>query len=254
MSVRIFCFDVAIKNIGFCYIEYNGLWIDEMKKFNEELRCLGETASEIASVLNKFDVFLRGIIKVVKCGVYDISGGEKVNMSHVGQVSLAKKLKMLLNQIVGEYGNPDYLLVENQMGPNDIMRVLNGQIIYHFADGEGNVKFGGGSGGGECGGGSEGGEGDDSKKQEVRSNNVKIVVLGSSLKNTISLGTDLQYDKYISKWSKYTANKKHTADNFLEFIERMGLKIEMNKGQKINDISDAFMLSLGFIKKNLMGY
>lgn len=246
MSLRIFCFDVAIKNIGFCYIEYNGFWIDEMKKFNEQLvKLMEKPRDEIYAILDKFDEFLRGIIKVVKCGVYDISGGEKINMSHVGQVSLAKKLKMFLSQIVGSYGYPDYLLVENQMGPNDIMRVLNGQIIYHFANSEGNIKFGGG-GGGDWDKDCEIGEDGDTP-------DVKIIVLGSSLKNTISLGNELEYDKYISKWSKYTANKKHTSDNFLRFVEIMNVGIKMNKGQKINDISDAFMLSLGFIKKNLMG-
>ena len=93
-------------------------------------------------------------------------------------------------------------------------------------------------------------------KHELTSNLAELFIVQPSLKNSHQIDpSELgSYATYISKYTNYTANKKHTTANFVYYMKIMGKSDEIeNINNKLNDIADAFMMAYAWCKnKNII--
>jgi hypothetical protein len=78
--------------------------------------------------------------------------------------------------------------------------------------------------------------------------NYNSCLVGASLKNNIELDPNNTYGDFIAKYSTvYTANKKHSENNFLYYLKIFNKLNIVDKFKKKDDISDAFMQILGWL-------
>lgn len=149
-------------------------------------------------------------IKLLK--VVDLTKGVKYTIP-----KKAKLLKQCLTDINKEIGIvPDIVLVEFQMKVNDKSRCVCYQIIYHYSD--------------IC---------------------KRIHIVSPSLKNRVFFNDDLRWTIFGEKYkTNYTANKNHSKSNFLHYlkINDQTTSVENIAKKNLDDIADAFMQILGFLK------
>ena len=112
------------------------------------------------------------------------------------------------------------------MGPNDKSRNVGSQILYHYS--KPSIEFKS-----YC-----------SDVSEVADIGYNCVIVGPSLKNKISFGSDLVLSVFIQKYIKnYDANKNHSKFNFLRWLQNNNHEnmIKNIKKKKLPDIGDSFM-------------
>ena len=112
--------------------------------------------------------------------------------------------------------NQILLLIELQPSFNDKSRTTFNQIVYEFSS---NEMF-------------------------------KIKIINPMYKNLISFTKELQHYNFIKKYSNnYLANKNHTKENFLFFINTFNMKylIQNIKKKNYDDIADSFMQIIAYI-------
>ena len=131
-------------------------------------------------------------------------------------IELKKKLNEL-NDIINNINKENeqkIILIEYQMNANNKSNYICAQIIYHFTD---------------------------------NTNIIKIV--NPSLKNTYNFTNELSYSNIITKYrTNYTANKNHTKNNFLYWIQT-NMKHDLIKHinrKNYDDIADSFMMCVAY--------
>jgi len=78
--------------------------------------------------------------------------------------------------------------------------------------------------------------------------NVQLV--GASLKNNIELDPNTSYGDFVKKYSSlYTANKRHSVNNFTYYLKMFNKEHLIQKFRKKDDVSDAFMQICGWLNK-----
>jgi hypothetical protein len=243
-------FDCAVKNFGICYIEYNEKHKQELveysKKFNDAIAMLRSMPSLTSQenpatstndpptqknaaqkVVSHYEDTTNGnmsqTMHAVLCllkefnvwlsNIYKLVHYEVANIDGANMNERTVNLHAMLTRLDATY-KPDLVLIEQQMKHNDISRAISNQILYHYI----------------------------AKKTEAR-------LVGTGLKNSVSFSTQCTYGKFIQKYSNYVANKKHTEHNFKHYISVMHKdKVEeISKIKKLNDISDAMMMCIGYI-------
>ncbi len=277
--VKIICYDSAIHNLGIVMIEYiNHHQI--IKKLLSDMVSLARDLNRLMTLSNSLDDILNEINNLQTMHMLlnnYIDNSIKILFADVVELNIntdssleirANAVKTLLYNISLYLPKPDIVLIEHQMKHNDITRQMSSQIGYYYSNAETDIKF-------------------KFTSLEVKkfNNNTTVIYVNPSSKNTISFTYDLAYQKFISLFNNYDANKKHTEANFIYFCKTFKLdqylkyitiidekkihKKIKNKNNndindnikeknindlkdylKLNDISDSFMLICAYIKNN----
>ena len=244
LQMIIYSYDCAIKNLGFCCIEIDDLWKDKISVQIEEIKKIRETSNISKKVfIKKADTALQNILKILNgsfkliyVNTFNLIKDKKVK--EVKYTDIAKKLKYLLHSIDAQLPTPNYILIENQMSPNDkargILRYLEDHYLplekpedeIQFAIKDYPLNF----------------IDVPDAKNAVRKN---IVCINPNLKNCYSIdkSDNGKYSYYIRKYSNYTANKKHTTHNFKYYMEKTGNSKKIKTKTKLDDAADAFMMA-----------
>lgn len=134
----------------------------------------------------------------------------------------------------------DKIIVEYQMGQNDLSRLISSAIQYEFVDVDSKIQV-------------TIGQIDDEKKDLFEPCNVKsidCISIGPAHKNSFSFAQNLSYGVFAAKYkTTTTANKHHTAENFKYFLELQGFNLK-GLHKEINHIADAFMQAVYWIIHN----
>ena len=216
--------DVANKSLAISFLEYNNI---TSKNINLKKIINNSNISNIKDLIN-LNNNLNTIIKYYICEVIDLLPNKKVKNCNIIERTNALKeyltnLKIRMNDYINNFKiSKIILLIENQPSFNDKSRTAFNQIIYAFS------------------------------KNDI----YKIKVMNPMYKNFIYFSQDLKHYNFIKKYSNnYLANKNHTKENFLYFMEKFNMKDKIKKIKKKNydDIADSFMQIFGYIfiiKKN----
>ena len=158
-------------------------------------------------------------VKILQCNVYSLTN-KNINQINIhNMIEISKNLKnvlMAFDKEINKFDIKKKILIEYQMNINYKSNYICSQIIYHYIDYE-------------------------------------IQIINPSLKNSIHFAENLTYANYIEKYiTNYTANKNHTKDNFLYWLNKYGLISCINHIPKsnIDDIADAFMMCIAYITSN----
>jgi hypothetical protein len=165
---------------------------------------------------------LNNIIKYYICEVIDLLPNKKVKNCNIIERSNAlknyiKQLKIRIKQFIEELKiNKILLLIEFQPSFNDKSKTAFNQLIYAFSN-----------------------------------NNIfTIKVMNPMYKNFIYFTKELKHSNFIKKYANnYLANKNHTKENFLYFLEKYNMKDKIINIKKKNydDIADSFMQIFAYI-------
>ncbi len=211
--------DVANKSLAISFLEYNNILYK-----NVNLIKINNNNSQLSNIKDLININnnLNNIIKYYICEVIDLLPNKKVRNCGILERSNALKEYLIALKIrIEEYINnlnisKITLLIENQPSFNDKSRTAFNQIIYAFS------------------------------KNDI----YKIKVMNPMYKNFISFKPELKHYNFIKKYSNnYLANKNHTKENFLYFIDKFHLKSIIKKIKKKNydDIADSFMQIFAYI-------
>lgn len=263
-------FDCAVQNMGVCYIEYDDKWRDKTKGFINELHNLynnidndDDFLSSAFDIVKKIDEMMKNIIIIRYFNVFDLIPGGIAKKTPM--MERTRRLKYMLKLLDNDLKTPDVVLIEYQMKQNDISRCISHQIAYHYTsyDEKINIKLQ-----------SKTTKGKKQKKthnlknfityaieeyplSNITNNKNDIIVetVGTTLKNAYCFTNEGEYSNFILRYSNYVANKKHTDWNFKHFIkvnDNDKSCLLKNISNKTNDISDAFMMIFGWLKKHDM--
>lgn len=214
--MRILSFDSATENLGVCVINHDEQWDEKIKIIIQRIYDLYDSLdtntnwrTDLTDLLVDANRVLASVMHIEFAQAANCTGGKKVTeMTAMERTAGLKKYLSSLNI------TPDIVLIEHQMKQNDISRMNSMQIAYHYVD--------------VC--------------------PVHIVDPGG--KNKYSFSADTSYEKFITRYTNYTANKKNTDANLKYFVKTMDSHVldGVAKGQKTNDIADAFMQAVAWLK------
>ena len=135
----IYGFDCATENLGICVVDYDEQWREKTSQIIILLNNLYSTASsltkkqfmiETIDILKKINNMLDGIISIKWFNCIDLIPGNKIE--DVSVLERTRRLKYMLCAMDKQLDKPDLVLIEYQMGPNDIARMVSAQISYHY--------------------------------------------------------------------------------------------------------------------------
>lgn len=291
--MRIIGFDSAVENLGVCCVEYDENFGEKIKILTNDLDAVFQNIKNLSKklfiksihdILKKLNYVYNNAIKITYVNVFDLIPGEDINKTTVK--SITEKLKYLLNYIDNIFPNVDIVLIEYQMKQNSITPLISGQIMYHYAEIKQvpvthannkkgthmNKPTGGITYGIEVLNDNK--DTDENKLENKLENkttietdplrkNIRIEFVGCGVKNSHKVVSDGDYSNFIEKYNgNYTANKKHTEYNFIQFTNMINdkplMKLEdffkKKRTVKYDDIADAFMMIYGWIADNLFTY
>ena len=247
----IFGFDCAIKNIGINIVQFNQLYNDQLQILNNELidfisikKSFTDFTIGVCDILDKMNELMSNVLKIIWFNNVNLIAD--ANVADVPVIERICRIKTLLTQL-DSIAKPDLVLVEYQMGPNDDMRCISNCIIYHYAHGNCQITF----------------------KMPILTPmqltptptqltpmqliQPTIAMVMPSLKNKYNIAPNGSYSTFITKYSNYTANKKHTTFNYKYFIKTTHLNIyniiSNCKDKELYDIADSFMMIYSYLKK-----
>jgi len=204
-------FDIASRSLAYTLMFYDK---DAIKRLNDVRNTGVEYLEDIARIINN-------CIMIKSCEVVDLTNGVKLKDSVFSLKVL--ELKKILNKI-----NQDIyafcaeinisldkvkVLLEYQMSANYQANAVFNQIYYHFAE-------------------------------------FMPIVINPCYKNKIQFSDDLCYSNFAKKYAKsYSANKAHTKENFLFFINSFNQmdKIKHIKSKNLDDAADSFLQIFAYI-------
>ena len=226
-------YDVAIKSLAVSIIKFNENWQHDLnnimitfKSNNLENYTPGQICQNALDAINKISDLLDSLINLIFLDVTDLIPGKKIK--DVTPLLKASRLKGYLSYIDNTYLKNIQcykVLIEYQMGPNFKSNSIGAQILYHYANESNSFK--------------------------------EVEIIGPSLKNQLNFDKIHTYEFFIKKYAKtYTANKKHTEANMLYWLKKYNFYhlLDTIKSNKLDDIADAFMMSLAwlFLKSDLI--
>ena len=179
-----------------------------------------ENIDNSRGIIIKLNKKIDNSLNIVYVNVFDLIPNIKIKDSTLLDRTISlKKILNNLDDIINTYNDKlELVLIEYQMNLNDKSRDISGKIMYHYCN---NIT-----------------------------NNIKLI--GPSLKQKISFNEKLHYNHYIQRYnSLYRANKKHSADNFLHWINLFNKNdlIKHIKNKNIDDAADSFIMIYAYLKK-----
>ena len=245
-SMMIFSFDCAIKNLGFCCLEINDNWRDEVADLIVEIEnfYLDPTDSpldKMQEIVSKADLLVDSIIKIKYMNIFDLAAEGKARSTKYSEV--VKRLKYILYCLEKQLPSPDIVLIEYQMNVNDKARGISRYIEEYYlpiGDTDATITYA---------------MNDYPLIAADLPDNVptrKIYTITASLKNAYQTDPTVEgsYQTFIEKYNRnYDANKAHTTHNFTYFLKSRGLSHTIeNIPNKLDDISDSFMQAYAWCK------
>ena len=147
----------------------------------------------------------------------------------------------------------DKIIVEYQMGQNDLSRLISSAIQYEFVDVDSKIQVTIGQLDDGYKYPTEDLKNHDEKRDLSESCDVKssdCISIGPAHKNSFSFAQNLSYGVFAAKYkTTTTANKHHTAENFKYFLRLQGFNLK-GLHKEINHIADAFMQAAYWIIHN----
>lgn len=234
----IFSFDCAIKNLGFCCIEINTNWrndvSDLIKKINEFYETPNNVLGSINELLSQSNKIVDSIFNIKYMNIFNLVTNEKVK--EVKYSNIVKRLKYVLFCINKQLPIPDVVLIEHQMKINDKSRGISRYIEEFYSPMEPVFstiipEF-------------------ELKHCDFIQTKTKVVVITPLLKNAYQTDPTINggYQKFIEKYSNYRANKLHCTHNFIHFLKIKGLSGLVKDINKLDDVADAFMQAYSWCK------
>lgn len=225
-------FDCANKSLGVSLFKfqdnYKFLIIKLLKNYNPYIT-LYENIVNMRDKLSFCDYYklLENINDIVDkifvidlFDVINILNDKKTKNINIIERSLG--LKQALNKIdklLVNINEDINICIEYQLNYNDKSRTVYNQLIYHYSD----------------------------------IDNYHLHIIAPTYKNKLYFNDELKYSSFIQKYnSNYTANKSHTKNNFIYFIDVFGLKEQTKhiKSKNMDDIADSFMQAIHLIKNH----
>lgn len=266
----ILSFDIASKSLAVSFILFDCNYMEKMHKCINEISKLHQKIKHIDcntpieyiyTILNdikqqlfNYTSIINNIIKPIFLDVVDLIPEKKIKDMTV--ITRANRLKSYINYIDKlvyseiKKDNNNLLntvnikvLLEYQMGPNDKSRNVCSQILYNYSNiDDHDFK--------SCNFTQLTSQYDKTPKT-IKDISYSVDIVGPSLKNKIDLDKTMDYCFFLNKYkNKYNANKKHSSYNFLLWMERHSFKymVENIPKKNIDDIADAFIMTLAWIK------
>lgn len=249
---HILSFDCADKTLGVCLIG----WLNK-ECISERLECvLSEDRPEYKTYyLNKLSSEL---IVVEKMWLFNLLPDSIVRDTEdairLGRLKFA--LMTIRRFLIESKININNVIVEYQMGQNDLSRLISAAIIYEFCTEDPNIKINIGDSGsiGKINIGDSRSIGDVDEKKTNNSINNSIIVIMPGAKNSFYFHPSLSYGNFAAKYkTNKTANKHHTSENFKHFLQLQNNSCSPYKfdtkinHSEINHIADAFMQAVYWI-------
>lgn len=277
----IISFDAASQNMGVCCMQFDDKWKDKaqliISRANELYTTLekltsNETREIMLGIVKDTNDLLNNIIKITYFNTFDMIPGKKARTVPVSERTL--RMKYLLTALDTKLPDPDIVIIEDQMRQNDITRSLSMQIYFHYCIIVDDILIEQKE---KCVERKSVQESVKTKRKintgYVMENSITYAVeefpllpvvpctnrvpkrhvelVKPSIKNVFCFEPELRYSEFISKYSNYTANKKHTIANFKMFINLFDYDVDFDAiVNKTDDIADAFMLTYGWLLKN----
>jgi hypothetical protein len=244
----IFSFDCAIKNLGFCCIEINTHWREELDVLIQRVNDFysqdishADTLDAMSSIIHDADALINSIISIRYMNIFNLALDGKVKETKYTEI--VKRLKYVMHCISRQLPTPDVVLIEYQMNVNDKARGISRYIEEYFLPvrkPEIDIKYVMG----------------DYPLQFIDidvSHDTQVYIVNPCLKNAYQCDPSQagNYQTFIEKYNtNYAANKAHAVHNFEYFIWSRGLQASItNIGNKLDDVSDAFMMAYAWCKK-----
>jgi hypothetical protein len=243
----IYSFDCAIKNLGFCCLQVNDNWRNDLKKHIAKVEAFYETSSEtpldtMQILLKEADTIVNSVLEIKYLNIFDFAAEGLTKDVKFSEV--VKRLKYILFCLEKQLPKPDVVLIEYQMNANDKARGIARYIEEYF------LPIGGT---------------DATITYAIPSypliaadippeleKYTKIYMVTPNLKNAYQTDPSEKgdYQTYIVKYNRpYDANKAHSVHNFKYFLESRGLSHTVAQiHNKLDDIADAFMQAYSWCK------
>lgn len=257
-------FDCAVKNLGVAVVEVID-WRKEINELEKKIQsvCISTiTYDTCKNLIEQISVLADNFIQIKYLDVYDVIPDKKMKESKA--LERASSLKGALNNIdvicKDLKCEPDTILVEFQMAPNNKINDNFSQIVYHYIQSSDSFK---------CKFTHKVCDGGGSNRLSKKSS---VIVVNAGVKNKVRISAQGGHQRFLEKYkSHYTANKAHTIFNFQKFCEtfnqissfehlinqpkskqkkKSSTSNKIIKKQNIKDIADAFMMIVGYVMKN----
>jgi hypothetical protein len=254
----ILSFDPAIKNLGIVGIDFD---VNYLNKINSAMRRCDEWLSDpsldtIGGLITDIRNNIMACISIRMLNVIDLEPKKEKLNAHARQIDRTNRLMYLLRSLTEQHGRPDCVLIEYQMRANDTTRLLSSQIMM-FYEQFNDIKYNFTAKNKKT----SVGEKDiwyiadqfALRNNAIRADSVKckIELIGCSIKNSFAIDEEHgMYSKFSEKAkTNKTANKAHTTHNLKYYLDRFERHIDHSRiKNKLNDIADAFMQAIGWIK------
>ena len=237
----IYSFDCGTRKLGFCCIEVNTNWRNELAVEIKSLRNIYKNSidlSEIKKALGKIEKLLDTMFKIVYMNVFDLLPNEPINAAN--HTKVVQNVKYLLNCLSHQLPKPDTVLIEFQMKKNGKTNKISDYLeMYYMPLGDDSCitymldEY----------------PIDDSKVVASSSTKPAVHLIGCSLKNSHSIDKiGGKYQKFLLRYNdNYTANKEHCNYNFKYFLSAWNINISTKDSTR--DIADAFMQAFAWCIK-----
>jgi hypothetical protein len=243
----VYSFDCAVKNLGFCCIEINEKWKEDLPNIILTVTNMyvGDdtlTIENIKNVLDNVDKFISNILVIKYMNIFNLSPNVKQSEWIFSEIVV--RLKYLLYCLEKQLPRPDHVLIEHQMNINDKSRGISKYIEEYY------VPIDSESGKIEYALTSYPLVFTESPKNEkiIQIHNISPGAKNKYQTDPIKGG----YHNFIKDFKKnYDINKKHSIYNFVYFVKVFNtlntLDVTSVK-HKLDDVADAFMQCLAWGK------
>ena len=240
---HVLSFDCADKTLGICLLSYlpSEIINEHVSIIENELNIQNKTKQTIQLINN--------ILTVKGVWLFDLLPGLVVRDTEdaIRLSRLKYALKSVRKIIESAHIKLNRIIIEYQMGANDLSRLISSAINYEFVDCDPNIKINMGY--------LPNGSIIDPQTDNLSASN--FLSIGPSFKNSFHFASYLSYSTFAAKYrTTTTANKHHTAENFKYWLELQAIANPQyafnlkTKHSEINHVADAFMQAVYWIVNN----
>lgn len=211
--VRILSFDCANKSLAAVGIEWDDNWrvkyIEELQRIYKLYKGNIHNVQSIKALYDELCTLEKETYKQwdIKYTLFcDLIPGKKVKDTKPNERCLALNNKT--KEINRDFPNPDIVLIEDQMTPNEKSRGVFYCLVYEYCN--------------------------------------NVVIMDPKKKNTFNFGAGC-LNKYILKYAgAWSANKAHVRENFKILLKLMDREDIIKKYKIITDVGDAMFQTIGY--------
>jgi hypothetical protein len=246
----IISFDIAIKSLAVAIFKINDKWKTELQLEQEKLKLAN--LSTIQPILENIGLIYDSIIVPIYLDVIDLIPNQKIKETTTELRSARLKTFLnLLDDIIKEKinnldDNKFKILLEYQMGSNDLSRNICSQILFYYSQ----LDYGF-----SCANRHQYADIDTDISADISadadvdiSKKYSVEIIGPSLKNKINF--KYNHTEFVKKYSNnYNANKAHSKCNFLYWINYTQNQhlIGNIKKKNLDDIADATNMAIAWL-------